>query len=155
MFFRLMQRLKRYGISGVLSYGLLNTVYYLSTFLLVWWVDNDTTLSVRKKVMRSNSWCKSIWNLKLTICNFLFDKYLIYSLCSVELLSFTLHVSVALICRIPDTCPALHTHIGRILYSILHWCLWQTVSAYLAVPNPLFHIAISFLIFQHKKCQKG
>ncbi|RWR75185.1 putative transmembrane protein [Cinnamomum micranthum f. kanehirae] len=35
-FNELMQRLKRYGISGVLSYGLLNTVYYLSTFLLVW-----------------------------------------------------------------------------------------------------------------------
>ncbi|XP_077230575.1 gag-Pol polyprotein/retrotransposon isoform X2 [Tasmannia lanceolata] len=32
----LMKRLKRYGVSGVLSYGLLNTVYYLTTFLLVW-----------------------------------------------------------------------------------------------------------------------
>ncbi|KAK1287730.1 hypothetical protein QJS10_CPB19g01888 [Acorus calamus] len=32
----LMQKLKRYGLSGVLSYGLLNTVYYLTTFLLVW-----------------------------------------------------------------------------------------------------------------------
>ncbi|KAM0952519.1 hypothetical protein DsansV1_C02g0013891 [Dioscorea sansibarensis] len=32
----LMQRLKRYGVAGVLSYGLLNTVYYLTTFLLVW-----------------------------------------------------------------------------------------------------------------------
>ncbi|CAN6480241.1 unnamed protein product [Victoria cruziana] len=31
-----MQKLKRYGISGVLSYGLLNTVYYLLTFVLVW-----------------------------------------------------------------------------------------------------------------------
>nr|CAD1826139.1 unnamed protein product [Ananas comosus var. bracteatus] len=33
---RLLQKLKRYGTAGVLSYGLLNTVYYLSTFLLVW-----------------------------------------------------------------------------------------------------------------------
>ncbi|XP_020108065.1 uncharacterized protein LOC109723927 isoform X5 [Ananas comosus] len=32
----LLQKLKRYGTAGVLSYGLLNTVYYLSTFLLVW-----------------------------------------------------------------------------------------------------------------------
>ncbi|CAN6480239.1 unnamed protein product [Victoria cruziana] len=32
----IMQKLKRYGISGVLSYGLLNTVYYLLTFVLVW-----------------------------------------------------------------------------------------------------------------------
>ncbi|CAL9136592.1 unnamed protein product [Musa textilis] len=32
----LLQRLKRYGIAGVLAYGLLNTVYYLTTFLLVW-----------------------------------------------------------------------------------------------------------------------
>ncbi|KAK4410873.1 hypothetical protein Sango_0160300 [Sesamum angolense] len=29
-------RLKRYGIAGILSYGLLNTVYYLTTFLVVW-----------------------------------------------------------------------------------------------------------------------
>ncbi|XP_057808005.1 uncharacterized protein LOC131022506 isoform X1 [Salvia miltiorrhiza] len=29
-------RLKRYGISGILSYGLLNTAYYLTTFLVVW-----------------------------------------------------------------------------------------------------------------------
>ncbi|KAG0499678.1 hypothetical protein HPP92_004369 [Vanilla planifolia] len=32
----LMQKLKRYGVAGVLSYGLLNTVYYLSAFLFVW-----------------------------------------------------------------------------------------------------------------------
>ncbi|ONK66109.1 uncharacterized protein A4U43_C06F4240 [Asparagus officinalis] len=32
----LVQDLKRYGIAGVLSYGLLNTMYYLATFLLVW-----------------------------------------------------------------------------------------------------------------------
>ncbi|XP_020675027.1 uncharacterized protein LOC110094196 [Dendrobium catenatum] len=32
----LMQKLKRYGVAGVLSYGLLNTVYYLTTFLFVW-----------------------------------------------------------------------------------------------------------------------
>uniref|UniRef100_F6I6L6 Uncharacterized protein n=1 Tax=Vitis vinifera TaxID=29760 RepID=F6I6L6_VITVI len=31
-----MKKLKRYGISGILSYGLLNTAYYLTTFLLVW-----------------------------------------------------------------------------------------------------------------------
>ncbi|WOL20209.1 hypothetical protein Cni_G29013 [Canna indica] len=31
----MMQSLKRYGVAGVLSYGLLNTVYYLTTFLLV------------------------------------------------------------------------------------------------------------------------
>lgn len=35
---RIMQRLKRYGVAGVLSYGLLNTIYYLTTFLLVWLV---------------------------------------------------------------------------------------------------------------------
>ncbi|KAF8398110.1 hypothetical protein HHK36_017035 [Tetracentron sinense] len=33
---RLMKRLRRYGISGILSYGLLNTIYYLTTFLFVW-----------------------------------------------------------------------------------------------------------------------
>uniref|UniRef100_A0A0E0M1S3 Uncharacterized protein n=1 Tax=Oryza punctata TaxID=4537 RepID=A0A0E0M1S3_ORYPU len=33
---RLLERLKRYGAAGVLSYGLLNTVYYVTTFLLVW-----------------------------------------------------------------------------------------------------------------------
>ncbi|XP_022885076.1 uncharacterized protein LOC111401531 isoform X2 [Olea europaea var. sylvestris] len=32
----IMERLKRYGISGILSYGLLNTFYYLTTFLVVW-----------------------------------------------------------------------------------------------------------------------
>nr|QGN65298.1 E2F-related protein [Oryza punctata] len=32
----LLERLKRYGAAGVLSYGLLNTVYYVTTFLLVW-----------------------------------------------------------------------------------------------------------------------
>ncbi|KAM4072510.1 hypothetical protein ACB094_11G142500 [Castanea mollissima] len=31
-----LRKLKRYGISGILSYGLLNTAYYLTTFLLVW-----------------------------------------------------------------------------------------------------------------------
>ncbi|GAV90691.1 hypothetical protein CFOL_v3_34097 [Cephalotus follicularis] len=30
------QRLCRYGTSGILSYGLLNTAYYFMTFLLVW-----------------------------------------------------------------------------------------------------------------------
>ncbi|KAG8056899.1 hypothetical protein GUJ93_ZPchr0002g26550 [Zizania palustris] len=32
----LLEKLKRYGAAGVLSYGLLNTVYYVTTFLLVW-----------------------------------------------------------------------------------------------------------------------
>ncbi|CAA0835690.1 Unknown protein [Striga hermonthica] len=32
----ILTRLKRYGVSGILSYGLLNTVYYLTTFLVVW-----------------------------------------------------------------------------------------------------------------------
>uniref|UniRef100_M8CA54 Uncharacterized protein n=1 Tax=Aegilops tauschii TaxID=37682 RepID=M8CA54_AEGTA len=32
----LLEQLKRYGAAGVLSYGLLNTVYYVTTFLLVW-----------------------------------------------------------------------------------------------------------------------
>ncbi|GLJ12622.1 hypothetical protein SUGI_0194720 [Cryptomeria japonica] len=32
----LLQKLKRYGAAGVLSYGLLNTVYYLVAFLVVW-----------------------------------------------------------------------------------------------------------------------
>ncbi|KAH9320621.1 hypothetical protein KI387_015260, partial [Taxus chinensis] len=32
----LLQKLKRYGVAGVLSYGLLNTVYYLVAFLVVW-----------------------------------------------------------------------------------------------------------------------
>ncbi|KAJ0100779.1 hypothetical protein Patl1_05755 [Pistacia atlantica] len=31
-----LKKLRRYGISGILSYGLLNTAYYLTTFLLVW-----------------------------------------------------------------------------------------------------------------------
>ncbi|PNX71192.1 hypothetical protein L195_g027063 [Trifolium pratense] len=30
-----MKKLKRYGVSGILSYGLLNTGYYLTTFLFV------------------------------------------------------------------------------------------------------------------------
>ncbi|CAA7401258.1 unnamed protein product [Spirodela intermedia] len=33
---QLMEKLRRYGIAGVLSYGLLNTVYYLISFLSVW-----------------------------------------------------------------------------------------------------------------------
>eukprot|EP00270_Netrium_digitus_P004796 TRINITY_DN16138_c0_g1_i1.p1 TRINITY_DN16138_c0_g1~~TRINITY_DN16138_c0_g1_i1.p1 ORF type:complete len:236 (-),score=27.88 TRINITY_DN16138_c0_g1_i1:307-981(-) len=33
---RIFERLKAYGIAGVLSYGLLNTAYYLSAFLIVW-----------------------------------------------------------------------------------------------------------------------
>ncbi|GFS29736.1 hypothetical protein Acr_00g0039980 [Actinidia rufa] len=32
----ILQKLKRYGISGILSYGLLNTAYYSTAFLLVW-----------------------------------------------------------------------------------------------------------------------
>ncbi|KAK9283489.1 hypothetical protein L1049_011735 [Liquidambar formosana] len=32
----ILTRLRRYGISGILAYGLLNTAYYLTTFLLVW-----------------------------------------------------------------------------------------------------------------------
>ncbi|XP_051113703.1 uncharacterized protein LOC127239464 isoform X2 [Andrographis paniculata] len=32
----ILDKLKRYGVSGVLSYGLLNTAYYLTTFLVVW-----------------------------------------------------------------------------------------------------------------------
>ncbi|KAK8509526.1 hypothetical protein V6N13_061859 [Hibiscus sabdariffa] len=31
-----LKKLRRYGVSGVLSYGLLNTAYYLTTFLVVW-----------------------------------------------------------------------------------------------------------------------
>ncbi|KAL1536061.1 hypothetical protein AAHA92_28767 [Salvia divinorum] len=34
--YEILARLKRYGISGILSYGLLNTAYYLTTFLVVW-----------------------------------------------------------------------------------------------------------------------
>ncbi|KAM7268188.1 hypothetical protein ACFE04_010354 [Oxalis oulophora] len=32
----MVQRLRRYGVAGILSYGLLNTAYYLTTFLVVW-----------------------------------------------------------------------------------------------------------------------
>ncbi|KAI3824600.1 hypothetical protein L1987_06064 [Smallanthus sonchifolius] len=32
----ILEKLRRYGISGILSYGLLNTVYYLSAFLVAW-----------------------------------------------------------------------------------------------------------------------
>lgn len=32
----MLEKLKRYGVAGVLSYGLLNTVYYVTAFLLVW-----------------------------------------------------------------------------------------------------------------------
>ncbi|XP_059299228.1 uncharacterized protein LOC132051954 isoform X3 [Lycium ferocissimum] len=32
----ILTRLRRYGAAGVLSYGLLNTAYYLTTFLIVW-----------------------------------------------------------------------------------------------------------------------
>ncbi|KAL5733779.1 hypothetical protein ACOSP7_033126 [Xanthoceras sorbifolium] len=31
-----LKKLRRYGISGILSYGLLNTAYYLTMFLVVW-----------------------------------------------------------------------------------------------------------------------
>ncbi|KAL8166709.1 hypothetical protein V2J09_008208 [Rumex salicifolius] len=31
-----LNQLKRYGVSGILSYGILNTAYYSTTFLLVW-----------------------------------------------------------------------------------------------------------------------
>ncbi|CAL1377118.1 unnamed protein product [Linum trigynum] len=31
-----LKKLRRYGVSGVLAYGLLNTAYYLTTFLFVW-----------------------------------------------------------------------------------------------------------------------
>ncbi|XP_019419121.1 PREDICTED: uncharacterized protein LOC109329769 isoform X1 [Lupinus angustifolius] len=31
-----LKKLRRYGLSGILSYGLLNTAYYLATFLVVW-----------------------------------------------------------------------------------------------------------------------
>ncbi|KAI4382929.1 hypothetical protein MLD38_008823 [Melastoma candidum] len=33
---KILMKLKRYGLAGILSYGLLNTAYYLTTFLLVW-----------------------------------------------------------------------------------------------------------------------
>ncbi|EFH56020.1 predicted protein [Arabidopsis lyrata subsp. lyrata] len=33
---KLLKKLKRYGVSGILSYGILNTVYYSKAFLLVW-----------------------------------------------------------------------------------------------------------------------
>lgn len=33
---KILEQLKRYGVSGVLSYGLLNTAYYTTTFLMVW-----------------------------------------------------------------------------------------------------------------------
>ncbi|XP_054816488.1 uncharacterized protein LOC129316208 isoform X2 [Prosopis cineraria] len=33
---KILKKLKRYGVSGILSYGLLNTAYYLPTFLFVW-----------------------------------------------------------------------------------------------------------------------
>lgn len=32
----ILKKLGRYGIAGVLSYGLLNTAYYLTAFLVVW-----------------------------------------------------------------------------------------------------------------------
>ncbi|KAL7592422.1 hypothetical protein Lser_V15G32598 [Lactuca serriola] len=32
----ILKKLRRYGISGILSYGLLNTAYYLSAFLVAW-----------------------------------------------------------------------------------------------------------------------
>ncbi|KAF5742478.1 hypothetical protein HS088_TW09G00527 [Tripterygium wilfordii] len=32
----ILEKLRRYGISGILAYGLLNTAYYLTTFLVVW-----------------------------------------------------------------------------------------------------------------------
>ncbi|KAF7824791.1 uncharacterized protein G2W53_022935 [Senna tora] len=31
-----LKKLRRYGVSGILSYGLLNTAYYVTTFLFVW-----------------------------------------------------------------------------------------------------------------------
>ncbi|KAH7387581.1 hypothetical protein KP509_16G030900 [Ceratopteris richardii] len=32
----IMVKLRRYGVAGMLSYGLLNTIYYLGTFLFAW-----------------------------------------------------------------------------------------------------------------------
>ncbi|XP_042441243.1 uncharacterized protein LOC122026572 [Zingiber officinale] len=50
----IMQRLKRYGVAGVLSYGLLNTVYYLTTFLLVWELKATTGGLTSCKVLSSS-----------------------------------------------------------------------------------------------------
>lgn len=33
---KILEQLKRYGVAGILSYGLLNTIYYLTAFLVVW-----------------------------------------------------------------------------------------------------------------------
>lgn len=33
---KILEQLKRYGVAGILSYGLLNTAYYLTAFLVVW-----------------------------------------------------------------------------------------------------------------------
>ncbi|KAL0464232.1 UNVERIFIED_CONTAM: hypothetical protein Slati_0310800 [Sesamum latifolium] len=46
----ILTRLKRYGIAGILSYGLLNTAYYLTTFLVVW------ALALAPFVDRGLSW---------------------------------------------------------------------------------------------------
>ncbi|ONM55315.1 Transcription factor [Zea mays] len=40
----LLEKLKRYGVAGVLSYGLLNTVYYVTAFLLVWLLNSPKQL---------------------------------------------------------------------------------------------------------------
>ncbi|XP_071715669.1 uncharacterized protein [Rutidosis leptorrhynchoides] len=34
--YRILTKLRRYGTAGILSYGLLNTAYYLSAFLVTW-----------------------------------------------------------------------------------------------------------------------
>ncbi|PIN14060.1 hypothetical protein CDL12_13297 [Handroanthus impetiginosus] len=51
----ILNKLRRYGVSGILSYGLLNTAYYLTTFLVVWflkvmamvWAGSQVTKLIR------------------------------------------------------------------------------------------------------------
>jgi hypothetical protein len=34
----MLEQLKQYGLAGIVAYGLLNTLYYIGTFLVVWFL---------------------------------------------------------------------------------------------------------------------
>ncbi|CAK8564902.1 unnamed protein product [Lathyrus sativus] len=59
----IMKKLKRYGVSGILSYGLLNTAYYLTTFLFVWFyvVPAPAKMGYRPAVERFLKLLAMVW----------------------------------------------------------------------------------------------
>lgn len=60
---RILKKLQRYGISGILSYGLLNTVYYTSAFLLVWFYISPAPVKMgfRPAIQRFLKMMAMVW----------------------------------------------------------------------------------------------